>query len=143
MVGSALHAHPAPVRGQSLPAPPQALPGTGEPHSSLRFKGSTYFAPAGSHDNWNSPQPHHRTGKVWKDDSNEKDRPHREKFGKEGVRPVPAGVTPGLRGRPKEQAEGPYWLGMHLSSCKSSLLLATLLQCLEDAELQIQLRGTW
>lgn len=94
-------------------------------------------------DNWNTPQPLHRTGKVWKDDSNEQERSHREKSGKQGVRPVPPGVTPGLRRKPKEQAEGPYWLRMHLSSSESSPLLAALLQCLEDAKLQIHLPGVW
>lgn len=94
-------------------------------------------------DNWNTPQPLHRTGKVWKDDNNEQERSHREKSGKQGVRPVPPGVTPGLRRKPKEQAEGPYWLRMRLSSSESSPLLAALLQCLEDAKLQVHLPGQW
>lgn len=55
--------------------------------------------------NWNIPQPHHRAGKAWENDSNEQDRPHREKLRKEREASTTR-VTPDLRGKPKEQRDG-------------------------------------
>lgn len=119
-VGSALHSHRAPVREHSVSAPPPAPPD--RPSLLPSIPGQCLLCPSRQPRATGAPpQPQHRTGKVWRNDSNEQDRSHREKSGKEGVRPAPPGVTPELGAKPKGQAEGPCWLGTPLSSFKSSL----------------------